>query len=346
MKNNKIRILASFITLCILSFTLAFSSSVAIAGEIAFSVVLSGEEYVVLGEKYRVNIVVSEFTEKEFLGFTCELDYDSNVFEVDSEYLEIVSQNETYPIVNGEEGWVCWTCDTITDNNGVFTMNVLNDSSDITALKGSYIKCFVDFRVKADAPQGKYSIKVDTDSSLVGVFSESLIQSFYGKGSELSVEVLNETPEILRKLVLKEDSNLVIKKADISNTTVLTGFKNNTTVSQILENFENKAEHLSVIKNNSTLSQNSKVPSGAYVNLTVDGNLVDTIVIVLLGDVDGSAEVDATDYLNVKSYFLQKNDSLSKWALAAADVEANGVIDSTDYIKLKSYFYGLIDIYA
>ena len=66
MKNNKIRILAAFITLCVLSFTLAFSSSVAIAGDEAFSVALSGEEFAILGEKYRVNVVVGEFTEEEF----------------------------------------------------------------------------------------------------------------------------------------------------------------------------------------------------------------------------------------------------------------------------------------
>lgn len=344
MKNKKIRFLAVFLTVCILSFTFAFSVSA--TDETYFKALLSGKKFALWGEKYTVSLIVNDFAADEFLGFTCEIDYDSDVFEVDSKYLEIASENESYPIKNGENGWVCWINNTINGNVGVITLNVLNDSSEITSLNGEQIECFVEFKVKEAPTKESSVIKIDTDSALVGVFSETAIESKLGSGSEITVEILKEMPEIYRKLVLKDESELSMKNSEISGIKIVKGFREYTTVSQLLDNFKNELSNLSVVKNGKVLSENDYLSSDSQIQLTVEGVLVDFVDIILIGDVDGSSDVDATDYLNVKNYFLGKNVYLEDWALAAADVESNGEIDSTDYIKLKSYFYGFVDIYA
>lgn len=56
-----------------------------------------------------------------------------------------------------------------------------------------------------------------------------------------------------------------------------------------------------------------------------------------LGDIDGSGEIDSTDYLKIKNTFLSKL-TLKGTELALADVNFDGEIDSTDYLGVKESF--------
>ena len=65
----------------------------------------------------------------------------------------------------------------------------------------------------------------------------------------------------------------------------------------------------------------------------------------MIGDIDGNAKTDSTDYIRVKSAFLG-TFSLSDAQFKAGDVEKDGAINSTDYIRIKSAFLGNYDLYA
>jgi hypothetical protein len=71
---------------------------------------------------------------------------------------------------------------------------------------------------------------------------------------------------------------------------------------------------------------------------------VDSVTVVVLGDVDGNGIVDTTDYMRIKSTFLG-TFTLNEAENCAADVEANGIIDTTDYMRVKSHFLGTYDLY-
>jgi hypothetical protein len=73
------------------------------------------------------------------------------------------------------------------------------------------------------------------------------------------------------------------------------------------------------------------------VNLYEGNNLLDSVTVVIVGDVDGDSVVDNTDYLRVKAAFLG-SFKLSRAEGFAADVDGNGALDLTDYMRIRSYF--------
>ncbi len=84
-----------------------------------------------------------------------------------------------------------------------------------------------------------------------------------------------------------------------------------------------------------SISEDSFVGTGYVVT---DENGTD-YTIVINGDVNGSGEIDATDYLIIKNSFLN-NSSLEGVYFTATDSNSDGDIDSTDYLIIKSYFLG------
>ncbi len=342
--------------LLIISFLSCFSSALLVSNalETSFEVNLSGEEYGIIGEKYVLNVKIENFTKDEFLGATAFIDYDASVLEIDSTYLSILKGNEsaengasaeTYPLVNPEEGWVLWGKDEIEASNGIFMINVLNDGDSISSLKGSYVECFVEFRIKTDATEGTTVVKIDSDAELVGVFSETNIESAYGKGSELSFDVLKEEPIKETELLLKSDSSLVMREDTLALCETLVGIKPETAVSEIISQFDNTAEFLRVLKDGEVVNSDETVSTGAVLQLYINETVIDSVVIVCIGDVDSSCSIDTTDYLGIKAHLSNKT-KLSGVYLSAADVDGSLEIDTTDYIRLKMYFLGTYDIYA
>ena len=66
--------------------------------------------------------------------------------------------------------------------------------------------------------------------------------------------------------------------------------------------------------------------------------------IVVLGDLDGDGLLTASDYLIIKSGFLN-NIVLTKSQQKAADINFSSNVETTDYILLKSHFLNKINIY-
>ncbi len=117
-----------------------------------------------------------------------------------------------------------------------------------------------------------------------------------------------------------------------------------TTVRTLLRQFEN--ETLEILDlNGNTIQGATLVGTGAVINLYDNGRLIDTLTVVVDGDVDGNGKIESTDYMRVKSKFLQ-TFQMNEAQISAADVDENGVVDATDYMRIKSQFLGSYDLYS
>jgi hypothetical protein len=117
-----------------------------------------------------------------------------------------------------------------------------------------------------------------------------------------------------------------------------------TSVDALLKQFEN--EVLEVVDCKGTvISGSALVGTGAQINLYKNDELIDSVTVVILGDVDGNGIVDTTDVVRVKAAFLG-TFALSDAENKAADVDGNDIIDTTDYMRVKSHFIGAYDLYA
>ena len=70
----------------------------------------------------------------------------------------------------------------------------------------------------------------------------------------------------------------------------------------------------------------------------------DSYTVVVLGDVDGSGTVDATDYLKVKMFCIG-SATLQGCYFFAADADGSGEIEITDYLRIKGHFLGSFDLF-
>ena len=117
----------------------------------------------------------------------------------------------------------------------------------------------------------------------------------------------------------------------------------NVSANTITSNFEN--ESLQIIDHNgSFVSDDSAVGTGCKVQIVINGEIIDSLTIIVSGDVDGNGNVDSTDYIRIKSAFLGSLD-LNEAYTKAADVDESSKIDSTDYIRIKGHFLGTYNLY-
>jgi hypothetical protein len=142
----------------------------------------------------------------------------------------------------------------------------------------------------------------------------------------------------LKEITPTNSSKYAIDKKMVSNIAA------NTSVAALLTQFQN--ETLEVVDNKGkVLSGSALVGTGAKINLYENNKLIDSVTVVILGDVDGNGIVDTTDVVRVKAAFLG-TFTLSDAETLAADVDKSGVIDTTDYMRVKSHFLGTYDLYA
>ena len=156
----------------------------------------------------------------------------------------------------------------------------------------------------------------------------------FGGGEELAqVSFKLDTDDASEtSIIIKEGTSLS------SDGTYLYGIKCGDKVSKLLGDLDNTCAFVFDNKGNQ-LSASDNCFTGCVVSLVVDGIKLDSLSVIILGDVDGSGTIDSTDYMRVKSGFIGTY-SLSGAAFCAADVTRDGVVDATDYMRIKSVFLG------
>ena len=220
----------------------------------------------------------------------------------------------------------------VTDNWGIEfvsfpTWTLLNDQDDLAA----------DFlntqRGTADGDTYSFYVKASEHNNELGFYVTHIYaQDLGGNLVNLPVDAIEVKDGDLEQIALKPASQYEV------DGTLLGNVKPSTTVNSLLAQFETANLKVVDAYGNAT-NGNSVVGTGAKINLYNGSELVDSITVVVSGDVDGSATIDATDYLRIKSAFLG-SFTMNNAEGEAADVDGNEIIDATDYIRVKSQFLG------
>ena len=72
------------------------------------------------------------------------------------------------------------------------------------------------------------------------------------------------------------------------------------------------------------------------------GNIVDKLIVIVNGDVNGDDKVNAADYIAQRRHILGII-RLDTPYFTAADVNGNGKVQANDYIKLRRFLLGFIN---
>ena len=106
-----------------------------------------------------------------------------------------------------------------------------------------------------------------------------------------------------------------------------------TTAASLLENLT-PAEFITIRFNSD--STEYPVATGMTVEYAVNDEVIQTLSIVVTGDVNGDGTISITDLVQINSHLLKKTE-LSGAAAIAADVNADGVISITDLVLVNNH---------
>lgn len=158
----------------------------------------------------------------------------------------------------------------------------------------------------------------------------------------------NTTQLVLDTVVVEdpvEETELLLtdKTPFVLDGTLLKNVTSGTAVESLLAQFDNEVLEVRH-KDGYILTGTDTVGTGATVSLYNGDKLVDSATVVVLGDVDGTAEVNTTDLVRIRSAFYGTL-TMAEAERCAADVDKNGSIDTTDYLRIKAYFLEEFDLY-
>ena len=174
------------------------------------------------------------------------------------------------------------------------------------------------------------------DRDIIGV--DASLGLLSGKGASLSFDIVKCV-----NIHLKEDSGFIISRD--TDTAYLSGVRENTAVSVLLEKVANGNVTLTDSLGNIVTDHNSICKTGYILSLYDAENLVDRVVIIIKGDLNRDGMVTAADYLFVKRAFLG-TITLDNSQLQAAYLTSSNTITAVTYYMLKRHVLGTYDIYA
>jgi hypothetical protein len=156
---------------------------------------------------------------------------------------------------------------------------------------------------------------------------------------DFGIDNTNQQFSIIKEISSETKLELTSESKYSLNDALLTNVKADTLFDDFASNFKNSVKITD--KEGNEISADKKIGTGFIV---LDAGSDDKAEIIVLGDVNGDGELTSTDYLQIKSFFLDII-TLEGIYFTAANIDGKGEIDATDYLKLKSHFLGIIDIY-
>ena len=166
----------------------------------------------------------------------------------------------------------------------------------------------------------------------------TLLETVVSEEKELTLTIL-EKPQ---KLELTDESSYTIDEED--------GYLRNvvaeTTLADLLANFLNP-ETVKVFdaKGSEITDSAAFIGTGATVRLMDGDEAVDSVAVLVLGDVDGNGIIGTRDYQRVRAYYSGTYE-LTGIALEAAKVSGRDEVGTLDYQRIRRHFNGDYNIYA
>jgi len=164
----------------------------------------------------------------------------------------------------------------------------------------------------------------------------SLFDSIASDAKELTLTIL-EKPQ---KLELTDESTYAAGDDGYLRNVVA-----ETTLSALLGNFLNP-ENIKVFdaKGNEITDSAAFIGTGAVVSLMDGDEAVDSVTVVVRGDVYSDGKITVFDYANIRGYYL-KTVELTGAMLEAADVNGDGKITVFDYANVRAHYLKTYNIY-
>ena len=109
-----------------------------------------------------------------------------------------------------------------------------------------------------------------------------------------------------------------------------------TTAEDILSSLTPR-EYITIHKDGKAVT--GKVGTGMTVDFAPEGKVIQSVAIVITGDVNGDGNVTLTDMVQIRAHLLGRS-TLKGAALQAADLNGDGQLTLTDMVQLRSYMLG------
>ncbi len=126
---------------------------------------------------------------------------------------------------------------------------------------------------------------------------------------------------------------------------VVSNISPGTTAAQLLSGFSNNADKLKLYMPDGSAFTGGAVASGMTIKLVSGGVVNDTLVLSVLGDVNGDSEIDIDDILYIRADIVDTY-TLKAWELPAADVSGDGAVDINDILYVRAHILGTYTIAA
>jgi uncharacterized repeat protein (TIGR02543 family) len=116
---------------------------------------------------------------------------------------------------------------------------------------------------------------------------------------------------------------------------IISGIDTSTTIDTLLDGL-NEKECIRILKGANSVTGSALLGSGMQVQLMDGDVVVQTLVVVVTGDVNGDGRITLTDYVQMKAHLLEVSPLTGPYG-TACDVNGDGRITLTDFIKMKAH---------
>lgn len=139
---------------------------------------------------------------------------------------------------------------------------------------------------------------------------------------------------------------ILTDESDYEISDFLTGITDQTTLDDLLANFQLSKNIVVLDKNGAEITSGTElIGTGSTIQYMSSETVLEEITAIVLGDISGDGKIDSKDYLFAKRAFLGTL-SLTDTQLKAACLEGTDLPTSKDYFKIKRHFLGTFDIFA
>lgn len=292
-------------------------------------------------------MVETKHTATDYNSAPKDTTYD-NYFWQSSETVFVLLNGEIYYIDGNKEklmrysdkATLCDVSDTwIASGNSYYVDSFARLTTDGKYLYYSKSKAVYKYDVKSGESEKIFEPALSGINSIYGLdCKDGVIICDVGDGAPFGnytsfSQITYTLPKTETEIVISPSSSLTESEG------FLMGISEQTTVAVVLSQIENSS---AVIYDNdgNALSDTDLCGTGCKVSVVQNGVVVDSLEIVVLGDTDGSGEIDTTDYLKIKAALLDK-EALEGAFFIAGDAEKDGELTITDFARVKSHFLGI-----